>query len=154
MQTLWLRYLTEIDEKTEEAPKELLENPQISKAMEELEESAFSQSELYIYDRFWDMVSTSRTLINSALRRGKMQGEMIGEERGLKRGMRKGMRKGMEEGLKKGMAEGLEKGMEKGLEKGKEDERRKNAVGMKAEGIPVDVISRVTGLTQEEVSAL
>ena len=158
MQTLWLRYLTEIDEKTEEAPKELLENPQISKAMEELEESAFSQSELYIYDRFWDMVSTSRTLINSALRRGKMQGEMIGEERGLKRGMRKGMRKGMEEGLKKGMAEGLEKGMEKGmekgLEKGKEDERRKNAVGMKAEGIPVDVISRVTGLTPEEVSVL
>ena len=37
MQVLWLRYLTEIDEDTREVPKELLDNPEIGKALEEVE---------------------------------------------------------------------------------------------------------------------
>ena len=46
MQVLWLRYLTEIDEDTREVSKELLDNPEISKAVEELEKSAFTEEEL------------------------------------------------------------------------------------------------------------
>ena len=43
MQVLWLRYLTEINEKTREAPEELMENPEIKKAVTQLEESALQQ---------------------------------------------------------------------------------------------------------------
>ena len=68
MQVLWLRFLTEINAKTREAPKELMAVPVIRKAVKQLEEGAFTDQQLLLYDRFWDMVSTSRTLINGAVR--------------------------------------------------------------------------------------
>ena len=68
MQVLWLRFLTEINAKTREVPKELMAVPVIRKAVKQLEEGAFTDQQLLLYDRFWDMVSTSRTLINGAVR--------------------------------------------------------------------------------------
>ena len=62
MQVLWLRYLTEIDENTKEIPAELLANPEIAKAVSEIEESAYSEEELLGYDDFWDAVSVEKTL--------------------------------------------------------------------------------------------
>ena len=62
MQVLWLRYLTEIDENTKEIPAELLANPEIAKAVSEIEESAYTEEELLGYDEFWDMVSVEKTL--------------------------------------------------------------------------------------------
>lgn len=74
MQVLWLRYLTEIDENTREIPKELLDNPEIGKAVEKLEESAFTEKELLAYDKFWDTISTSRLLLIGAMRKGMKEG--------------------------------------------------------------------------------
>ena len=62
MQVLWLRYLTEIDEKTKTIPAELLANPEIAKAVSEIEESAYTEEELLGYDEFWDIVSVEKTL--------------------------------------------------------------------------------------------
>ena len=62
MQVLWLRYLTEIDEKTKTVPAELLANPEIAKAVSEIEESAYTEEELLGYDEFWDLVSVEKTL--------------------------------------------------------------------------------------------
>lgn len=56
MQVLWLRFLTEIDEKTHEVPNELMENEEIKKAVDVLEESAFIPAQLQGYDVFWNMV--------------------------------------------------------------------------------------------------
>ena len=114
MQVLWLRYLTEIDDNTHEIPSELLENPEISKAVEELEESAFSEEELLGYDHFWDMIGASRLL-------------MIGSVR---------------------------KGMQQGLQQGQEQERLRNARGMKAKGIQPEIISEITGLSIKEIANL
>ena len=41
MQVLWLRYLTEINENTREVPEDLIDNPEVKKAINALEESAF-----------------------------------------------------------------------------------------------------------------
>ena len=123
---LWLRYLTEIDGKTREVPEELLSVPEINKAVEEVEESAFTEQELLTYEHFWDMIGASRLL-------------MVGAER---------------RGLEKGMERGMKQGLEKGLEKGRQEERIRNARGMKAKGIPVEVISEITGLTVEVVGKL
>ena len=68
MQVLWLRYLTEIDEDTREVPKELLDNPEIGRAIEEVEESAFTEEELLGYDHFWDMLGASRLLMIGSIR--------------------------------------------------------------------------------------
>lgn len=62
MQVLWLRYLTEIDEKTKTVPAELLACPEIAKAVSEIEESAYTEGELLGYDKFWDIVSVEKTL--------------------------------------------------------------------------------------------
>ena len=62
MQVLWLRFLTEIDEKTKTIPAELLDNPEIAKAVSEIEESAYTEEELLGYDDFWDAVSVEKTL--------------------------------------------------------------------------------------------
>lgn len=134
MKVLWLRYLTEIDEKTRKVSPDLTGNPEIGKAIEQIEEAAFTDDELYIYDRFWDMVSTAKMQITSS--------------------RKDGMRKGLKEGMEKGMKEGMEKGMKEGIEKGIGEERIRTARKMKAEGLGTDMITKITGLTPNEIDAL
>ncbi len=46
MAVLWLKFLTEIDEKTRVAPQEPLDNPDVSQILEIVEESAYSEAEV------------------------------------------------------------------------------------------------------------
>ena len=126
MQVLWLRYLTEINEKTREVPEELMANPEVKKAVDALEVSAFTDAQLAGYEKFWDIISVEKTLYNSAIRKG----------------------------LAEGLAEGMEKGMEKGLEKGKVEECRLIASNLKQQGIPFKTISQCTGLSIKEIELL
>jgi predicted transposase YdaD len=57
-------------------------------------------------------------------------------------------------GREEGREEGLEKGREEGLEKGAEIARRENAGRMKTEGFDTAMISKVTGLSGEEIEKL
>lgn len=75
MTILWLRFLTEINDKTKEAPAELLENPEINKALEEVKISAFTDAELRAYDKFWDIVSSEKTLLEGTYDEGVQEGE-------------------------------------------------------------------------------
>ena len=86
MQVLWLRYLTEINEQTREIPAELMENPEIKKAVSVLEESAFTRAQLLGYEKFWDIISVEKTLYGSGWRRGVKEGR----EEGMKAGKAKG----------------------------------------------------------------
>ena len=74
MAVLWLRFLTEINEHTREVPEELMQSPEISKAVTQLEESAFDENQLLAYDRFWDMVSTVKMQFSSAQREAHEKG--------------------------------------------------------------------------------
>ena len=74
MAILWLRFLTEINDKTQDVPAELLENPEISKALEEVKISAFTDDELRAYDRFWDRVSSEKTLMEGRYDEGVQAG--------------------------------------------------------------------------------
>ena len=62
MQVLWLRFLTEINAYTEEVPQELLDNPEISKAIRLVEESAYTREQLLGYDMFWDRVRREKDM--------------------------------------------------------------------------------------------
>ncbi len=64
--------------------------------------------------------------------------------------MRGAREDGIEEGKRLGVEEGKKLGVEEGLEKGKLEMARK----MKQENMPVEVIQRVTGLTDEEMKCL
>ena len=64
MQVLWLRFLTEIDEKSRRAPADLLDNRETCQALEIVEESAYSEAEMLAYDRYWDQVRRDKALID------------------------------------------------------------------------------------------
>ena len=59
-------------------------------------------------------------------------------------------RKGLEEGMQKGM----EKGMEKGIEKGMVEEKIKICKQMLKHALPINDISKITGLSLEEINKL
>lgn len=82
MQVLWLRYLTEINEKTREVPEELMANSEVKKAVNALEISAFTDAQLAGYEKFWDIISVEKTLYNSAERRGMAEGMAQGMAQG------------------------------------------------------------------------
>ena len=126
MQVLWLRYLTEIGEDTRKVPDELLANPEISKAVTQLEESAFDEDQLLGYEKFWDVVSTQKMQLSSTLR----------------------------DGLERGLKEGLERGLKEGRKEGRDRALYETAVKMKLEGIAIETISRITGLSVDDVAAL
>lgn len=86
MTILWLRFLTEINDKTKEVPAELLEDPEISKALEEVKISAFTPAELRAYDKFWDKVSRERTLMDGSYNDGVKEGIKEGVKKGIKEG--------------------------------------------------------------------
>ena len=67
--TLWLRYLTEIADYSRKVPQDLLDNCELKEAVDLIEESTFSDAELFGHDKFWDIISVERTLMNSAERR-------------------------------------------------------------------------------------
>ena len=130
MQVLWLRYLTEINDETREVPEELMANPEVKKAVDALEVSAFTDAQLAGYEKFWDIISVEKTLYNSAERRG------------------------MEKGMAEGMEKGMEKGIEKGIEKGMAEERHLIALNMKKQDVSFELISQCTGLSIKEIELL
>lgn len=90
MQVLWLRFLTEINENTRRAPAELLENAEVNKALEIVEESAYTDAQLLAYDKFWDAVRVAYAWANEGNVRYKQ---------GLKQGREQGKEEGRAEGI-------------------------------------------------------
>ena len=76
MHNLWLKFLTEIDEQTDDADPELLTNKDTSEALEIVRRSAFTDSELLAYNLYWLNVSTEK----SSLERERMEGRAEGEK--------------------------------------------------------------------------
>ena len=104
MMVLWLRFLTEINANTKEIPADLLNDPEIGKAVEELEISGFTDAELRAYDKFWDSVSVERTLLDDRYQKGKEEGM----EEGRAEGRAEGMNQRSLEIAKKMLAKGMD----------------------------------------------
>ena len=126
MMVLWLRFLTEINSNTKEIPSDLLNDPEIGKAVEELEISGFSDAELRAYDKFWDSVSVERTLIDDSYQKGK----------------------------EKGKEEGIAEGMEKGRAEGKHEANTETAQRLLAMGLSAEQVAKATQLSLEIIKNL
>ncbi len=126
MAVLWLRFLTEITPDIDEAPEDLLDNELTSKALDEVRKSAFSESQLYTYEKFWDAVSVEKTLLYDAETKGQARG----------------------------MEQGLEQGRKLGIEQGREEGVKSVALQMLAQGLPTQTIAVCTGLTESEIDKL
>ena len=137
MQVLWLRYLTEVDEKTRVVPQELMDVPEIKMAVEQLEESAFNDAQLWGYDDFWDAVRVEKTLVSDVQNK-------------YREGMEQGIKQGVEQGIKQGVEQGIKQGVEQGIKQGKID----TALRMLQKGYTVNDVCDITGLERNVVSGL
>ncbi|MDR2691234.1 MAG: Rpn family recombination-promoting nuclease/putative transposase [Dysgonamonadaceae bacterium] len=123
---LWLRFLTEINERTREVPLELLENGDIREAVQYMEISAYTKEQLFTYDKFRDGIMTERSVISDAWHKGE------------------------ETGLQKGRKEGLQEGRKEGLQEG----RKEIALNLLQMGISPEDIMQSTRLTEDEIRML
>ena len=138
MMVLWLRFLTEINANTQEVPSDLLNEPEIGKAVEELKISGFTDAELRAYDKFWDSVRVERTIQYDSFQKGKEEGKEEGRAEGMEMGMKQGMEKGRAEGMEEGMSQ-------RSLEIAKK---------MLAKGMDEASVMDMTGLTADEMKQL
>ena len=123
---LWLRFLTEIDEQTQKVDDVLLENPEISQALQILETSAYSDGDMYAYND---------ALLEIMTHRNAMKNER-------------------EDGYAEGKAEGRAEGEKIGIEKGAKAQAIATARKMKAKGLDIDTIADFTGLTPDEIAKI
>ena len=97
---LWLRYLSGIQKGQDMIDQELLSElqavPEIAEALELAKESRYNKAELEAYDKFWDQISTDRTLIADAEAKGRQEGREEGREEGEQIGMQKGEQIGIQ----------------------------------------------------------
>ncbi len=123
---LWMRYFTEMTEKTRHPAPELLADPDIAKAIELLEIINYTEAEMDFYERYWDAVSVEATWKHIGLR----------------------------DGLKEGMEKGMQQGIEQGIEKGREEERKLLVCNLLDNGFDAPTIEKFTGLTKEEILSI
>lgn len=107
-----------------EIPEEFRDSPEVIQAIELAEESAYTPEELEAYDEYLDAIRVEGTLRSDSFE----EGEQIG--------IAKGEQKLLEEKQKHLV------------------EKQSMARGMLQEGMSIEVISRITGLSSEDIGAL
>ncbi|HVV68611.1 MAG TPA: Rpn family recombination-promoting nuclease/putative transposase [Gammaproteobacteria bacterium] len=146
LQVLWLRFLSELSEKTKEVSAEWLAVPEIKQAITLAEEAAYSPAELASYDKYWDAISIEKSLVSSAGRRG--------HEAGWEQGRIEGRVEGRVEGRLEGRKEGREEGIIEGREEGSLKTRYAFAHKLMAKGFPLEEIAALTELPLTVINSL
>jgi predicted transposase/invertase (TIGR01784 family) len=126
MAALWLRFLKEVEEKTRTVPEELLSDKNIKKAVGLCEEGAFTPAELATYEKYWDIISTEKTIISGSYADGEA----------------------------KGRTEGRAEGEAIGVEKGRAEELKNIVINGKRNGLTIAQIQAITNLTEDKVKEI
>ena len=87
LQVLWLRFLSEISDQQEGISSDFLDVPEIKEASDLILESALSKGELETYDKYWDYISTEKTIMADSFETGMEQGEEQGLLKGIEQGI-------------------------------------------------------------------
>jgi predicted transposase/invertase (TIGR01784 family) len=83
MAALWLRFLSEVKDQTENVSPDLLENGEIREALTLCEEGAFTPEELARYERYWDWIRTETGMLNTSKAEGLAEGLAKGKAEGV-----------------------------------------------------------------------
>ena len=151
MQVLWLRFLTEIGhDGADEVSQDLLDNPQTGQALEIVRESAYSPAEMDAYDRFWDIVSSRRSIAADMERRlGAAKAEL--DALAIELDAAKSKLNAATAERDAATAERDAATAERDAAMGK---LRQSARQMKADGMAVEIIAKYTGLAAAEIASL
>ena len=138
LQEKWCYFLRESSTLKEEERRLFLKDREMNKAMKHLEE-----------------LSRDNELLYKALSRENSEMAYRLDKQGwIEEGMKKGKEEGLKEGLKKGEEKGMKKGEEKGMKKGGEKAVRKLILKMLREAVDKTFISKLTGLSEDEIIKL
>ena len=80
--------------------------------------------------------------------------ENSAREEGYQEGFELGQKRGEELGIERGIEKGIEKGIEQGIEKGSLSTKQEIAKSLLNEKVGIDVISKTTGLSLEELKEI
>ncbi len=69
----------------------------------------------------------------------------------IEKGQKQGIQQGVQQGIQQGVQQGIQQGVQQGLQQGRELERQKIAASLLAEGMNIEKISVLTGLSVEEL---
>jgi predicted transposase/invertase (TIGR01784 family) len=122
---LWLTFLTKADEIGEPLPA-LLEEEATREALHYMDLNSYTEAELNIYDRYWNVIRTERSYYLDAI----------------------------DEGMKKGREKGMKKGLKIGKAKGAEDSLRSVVFHAACAGLPVAQIQAITGLPEDKIQEI
>ena len=125
---LWLLFLLNPDKIGDET---MNENNDIKKAKEELERIKLNEKDRRLAELRLKYILDQNSIRNS--------------------GFREGLKEGKELGLQEGKEIGLQKGKEIGLQEGKQSEKIKTAKKLLALNMPLEQITQITDLTEEEI---
>ena len=73
---LWLRFLTEINERTQETPSELLECPETREALHYMEVAAYSIEQMYVYAQYKIDAMVATGIAEKGRREGEEEGAL------------------------------------------------------------------------------
>ncbi|MBW5410948.1 hypothetical protein E6A50_11275 [Brachyspira hampsonii] len=73
---------------------------------------------------------------------------------GKKEGIEIGFQQGIEKGIKQGIKQGIERGIERGIEQGEINKAKTIALNLKNINMSIEDISKMTGLSIEEIERL
>jgi len=76
---LWLRFLKETKD-LKDIPEEFRDSPEITKAIELAEESAYTAAELEVYDEYLDAIRVQQTVRDDSYEEGREEGREEGKE--------------------------------------------------------------------------
>ena len=74
----------------------------------------------------------------------------IGRQAGIQEGRQAGIREGRQEGIQEGWRAGIQEGWQAGIQEG----RQMIILNMLRDDIPMDVIVRLTGVSEEKIEAI
>ena len=89
--------------------------------------------------------------MKQGIKEGKEQGIKEGKEQGIKEGKEQGIKEGKEQGIKEGKEQGIKEGIEEGIQIGERNNQIKTAKEMINQGLSIELISKITHLTIEEI---
>jgi flagellar biosynthesis/type III secretory pathway protein FliH len=137
----------------------LKESEDIRQALDMCEEGAFTEAELFAYEKCWDVIYTERALLAASQAEGeakgraegKAEGRAEGEAKGKAEGRAEGRAEGEAKGRAEGEAKGRAEGREEGLEEGKAESLTDVVLNCKRNGFSLEQIQMITGLGREKI---
>ena len=87
---LWLQFLTEINEDTQEVSKELLDNELTREAVDCMKRAAYTKEELAAYDKLEIAIMTELSVVSDSEKKGRAEGKAEGKAEGRAEGRAEG----------------------------------------------------------------